>query len=84
MHLANVELWGIHYEQGDIDLDWLWDDIDAADHGLTVNLHSGVLRKGSGTIVANAAIRRGAEIRADLVATAVRSTSSSCSVTPSG
>jgi len=71
MRLEGVELWDIHYETGDIDLDWLWDDIEAGDHGLVANLHSGVLRKGTGTIVANASIRHGAELRADVVATAI-------------
>lgn len=71
MDVNDLSLYGIGFDGGEIDFDWRWDDIEAGDQGLTVDLHSGVLRKGSGTIVTKATIREGAAIQADVVGTSV-------------
>ena len=71
MALKDVDLWDIHYDGGDVDFDWRWHDIAAGDQGLEIDVYSGVLRKGTGTIVTNATIRKGAALNADVVATSV-------------
>ena len=71
MDVDKVNLWGIAFDDGSLDVDYDWNDLNAGDHGLTVRLHSGILRKGSGTLVASAAIDPGAKLRADVVASAI-------------
>ena len=71
MDLARMSMWDIAFDSGSVDVDWLWEDIAAGDHGLTVDVHSAVLRKGEGTIVTSAAIRPGAKIRGDVIATSI-------------
>ena len=71
MAMADVDLWDVHYDRGNVDVSWHWKDIEAGDQGLEIDVHSGVMRKGTGTIVTNASIRRGARIRADVVATSI-------------
>lgn len=71
MAVDAVELWGLSFDGGSLDADYHWEDIAAGDHGLTVRLHSGVLRKGTGTVVASASIDPGARLRADVVGSAI-------------
>jgi translocation and assembly module TamB len=66
MALSKVQMFGEHYDSGDVDMELLWDDIAAGDRGMSVDVRSGVLRKGSGTLVARAAIRHGAKLNADV------------------
>lgn len=71
MGIRDLRLFGLEYDGGRVDVDFLWDDIEASDKGMVVDVHSGVLRKGDGTIVAKAALRHGAKLRADVVGTAI-------------
>lgn len=71
MGVRNLHMFGLDYDGGRVDVDFLWDDIEASDKGMVVDVHSGVLRKGEGTIVAKAAVRHGAKLRADVVGTAI-------------
>jgi translocation and assembly module TamB len=69
--LEAVHLFGASYDGGELDVDYLWDDIPAGDHGVVVDVRSGVLRKGTGTVVASATIRHGGVLHADVVGTAI-------------
>ncbi|MEZ4441749.1 MAG: translocation/assembly module TamB domain-containing protein [Polyangiaceae bacterium] len=71
LDLDQVDLYGMAFDGGEVDVDWQWDDIDSGDQGLVVDVNSGVLRLGTGTIVAKASVRRGAKLHADVVGTAV-------------
>lgn len=71
MELADVDLWGEQYETGSIDLDFLWDDQAAGDRGMDIDIHSAVLNKSSGVILARASISRGAKLRVDATGAAI-------------
>ncbi len=71
MAVDDVALWGLAFDDGSLDVDYHWEDIAAGDQGLTIRLHSGVLRKGSGVVVASATIDPGARLRADVVGSAI-------------
>jgi translocation and assembly module TamB len=71
MQVEEVLLYGLRYDTGAVDVDWLWDDMPAGDHGLTVRLRSGVLRKGNGTVAASASIDHGAKLKADIIGSAI-------------
>ncbi|MEM1029176.1 MAG: translocation/assembly module TamB domain-containing protein [Myxococcota bacterium] len=69
--VRDLHLFGLDYDQGRVDVDFRWDDTAASDRGMVVDVHSGVLRKGSGTIVARGTLRPGAEVQADVIGTAI-------------
>ncbi|RLB54359.1 MAG: hypothetical protein DRI90_20285, partial [Deltaproteobacteria bacterium] len=71
MTLTNAQMFGEHYDSGSMQMDYLWDDIPAGDRGIVMQLHSGVLHKGKGTVIARASIERGAKLRADVTGTAI-------------
>lgn len=71
MNMDDVNLWGLSFDDGSVDVDYHWQDIKAGAHGLEIRLKSGVLRKGSGNIIASATIDPGARIRADVVGSAI-------------
>ncbi|MBW2456248.1 MAG: translocation/assembly module TamB domain-containing protein [Deltaproteobacteria bacterium] len=71
MALENAQLFGERYDSGSMQMEYLWDDIPAGDRGIVMRLHSGVLRKGKGTLIARAAIDRGAKLQVDVTGTAI-------------
>ena len=71
LDMSAVSLYGVAFDEGEVDFDWRWDDMDAGAEGLTLDLHSAVLRKGSGTVMAKATVRDGAAIHADVIGTSI-------------
>ncbi|MBW2528079.1 MAG: translocation/assembly module TamB domain-containing protein [Deltaproteobacteria bacterium] len=71
MDLAGANVYGEPFESGSLDGDLLWDDMDAGEYGLELDVRSGVLRKGSGTIVGRGSLRHGGKLQADVTATSI-------------
>ncbi len=71
MTVDDVKLWGLSFDSGDVDVDYRWEDMRAGAQGLTVRLKSGVLRKGTGTVIASASVDPGAKVRVDVVGSAI-------------
>ncbi len=71
MALDKPQLFGERYDSGSMQMEYLWDDIPAGDQGIVMRLHSGVLRKGTGTLIARASIDRGAKLQVDVTGTAI-------------
>jgi translocation and assembly module TamB len=71
MALEDVDLFGVAFDGGDVDFDWLWSDLDGGDQSVVLDVHSAVLRKGDGTIVTKASLRPGAKLHASVVGTGV-------------
>jgi translocation and assembly module TamB len=62
MALSNVELFGERYDDGDVDVDFLWEDREAGAAGMRIDLASATLRKGTGTILASGTVRPGGHV----------------------
>lgn len=71
MGLTQASLYGEPFQAGSIDGDLLWDDMAAGPYGLELDVRSGVLRKGGGTIIASGSLRHGGKLQADLVGTSI-------------
>ena len=71
MDFKAVTLWGEPFDSGGIELDYRWDDINAGDHGLDVDIQSALLRKGTGSLIASGTIRHGAKLAVDVTGTAI-------------
>ncbi len=71
MGLSDINVWGEPFDKGSMDVDFLWDDPDAGDHGLNIAVHSIVLRKGGGTLLGRAKISHDNQLRADVSATSI-------------
>ncbi len=71
MKLADVRLYGERYDDGALDMDFVWDDQAAGDAGMVVDIRSASLRKGAGTILASGNIRHGGVVRADAIASGI-------------
>jgi translocation and assembly module TamB len=69
MHLERAELFGERYEDGDIDVDLDWEDREAGASGMRVDVSSAMLRKGSGSILANASVRPGGRVSGQAIGT---------------
>lgn len=71
MRLTDLSLFGERYDDGTVDLDFIWDDQLAGDAGMRVDIRSASIRKGQGTILATGTVRHGGILRADAVATGI-------------
>jgi translocation and assembly module TamB len=66
-----LDLWGEHYDGGDIDFRFRWFDRDASYHAIELSAPNVVLKKGSGSILGSIDVRPGAKIQGNLVASDV-------------
>lgn len=71
MHLEEVEAFGERYEDGDIDVDLDWEDREAGAAGMSLDVHSATLRKGSGTVLASLSVRPGGRVTGQAIATGI-------------
>jgi translocation and assembly module TamB len=69
MDMRRIDLFGERYDDGSLDLGFVWDDQLAGDAGMVIDVYSGVLRKGSGSVLAQATVRHGGVLRGSAVAT---------------
>jgi translocation and assembly module TamB len=67
MAIPDAELFGERYTQGDIDVDFAWDDQRAGAAGLRVDLRSLALRKGKGNLLARMSVEHGARVRGSAI-----------------
>ena len=67
MRARDVRLFGEGYDDGDLDLDLIWDDQEAGSDGMRIDLRSAALRKGSGTVLATASVRHGGALKASAI-----------------
>ncbi|MCC6553422.1 MAG: translocation/assembly module TamB domain-containing protein [Polyangiaceae bacterium] len=63
MRAEKVKLFGESFDDGDMDLDLVWDDQEAGSDGMRIDLRSAALRKGSGTVLASASVRHGGVVK---------------------
>lgn len=70
-HVEQPTLFGERYDDGDVDAHFIWDDLDAGDAGLRIDVRSLALRKGPGSIVAQVAVAHGAKLSGNAVATGI-------------
>jgi translocation and assembly module TamB len=71
MALPEAEAFGERYTDGDLDLDFAWDDQAAGAAGLRVDLRSLSLRKGKGNVLARLDVAHGAKVRGSAILTRV-------------
>jgi translocation and assembly module TamB len=66
-----LDLFGEHYDGGDVDFRFRWFDRDASYHAIELSAPNVLLRKGSGSILGSIDVRPGAKIQGNLVASDV-------------
>jgi translocation and assembly module TamB len=71
MDLSAVSLLGERFDRGTMDADLLWDDQLAGASGMTLDLHSATLRKGEGSVLIGATLRKGGFLRANAVGSGI-------------
>ena len=71
MRLTGIELLGERYDDGDLDLDLLWDDQTAGADGMRIDVRSAALRKGGGSVLASARVRHGGALQGSVIASGV-------------
>lgn len=69
MRLVAPKLFGESFEDGALDLRFVWEDQEAGDEGMKIDVASASLRDGQGSIVARADVGLGGTLRGDVVAT---------------
>jgi translocation and assembly module TamB len=71
MRLKQMKLFGETYDDGDMDLDFVWDDQAAGDNGMRIDLRSAALRKGGGSVLASATVRHGGVVKGNAIASGI-------------
>ncbi|MEJ7735619.1 MAG: hypothetical protein WKG00_41330 [Polyangiaceae bacterium] len=71
MAVQEVGLFGERYDDGNLEVDFRWDDQAAGDRSMEIDIHAAQLRKGSGSILASGTVARGGVVRIGAVATGV-------------
>jgi translocation and assembly module TamB len=69
--MRDLVLFDEDYDSAEADYDFNWKDIQASYHGMNLNLSTFHLQKGTGSVIGNVQISPGANIRGNVVATAV-------------
>lgn len=67
MHVDSPNLMGEKFDEGDIDVDFVWDDTEAGAAGMDVDITSAALRDGSGSVLVEASLRHGGLLRGNLL-----------------
>ncbi len=68
LHMSAMDLFEEHYDTLDSEFTYNWLDRDAADLGLDIDIRSLTLKKGRGSIFGSGTIRRGGNVRMQIVA----------------
>lgn len=71
MDLANVEAFDETFEDGHVDLNFIWDDQEAGTNGMRMELREGLLRKGTGSIIATGGFQPGGAIQITAIASGI-------------
>jgi translocation and assembly module TamB len=71
MHVSDVTLLGETYDDGEIDVDLLWDDQAAGADGMRLDVRSASLRKKTGTVLASASVRHGGVLKGNVIASGI-------------
>jgi translocation and assembly module TamB len=66
-----LDLFGEHYDGGDVDFRFRWFDRDASYHAIEMSAPNILMRKGAGTILGSIDVRPGAKVQGNLVASEV-------------
>ncbi len=67
MHVDSPDLMGEKFDEGDVDVDFVWDDTEAGAAGMRVDLTSAALRDGSGSVLVEATLRHGGILRGNML-----------------
>ncbi|WP_437591326.1 translocation/assembly module TamB domain-containing protein [Sorangium sp. So ce1000] len=68
MRLSGVELLDERFDEGEVDLDMIWDDQAAGADGMRLDVHSASLRKGTGSVLASVSVAHGGALKGSVIA----------------
>ncbi|WP_437550176.1 translocation/assembly module TamB domain-containing protein [Sorangium sp. So ce367] len=68
MRLTGVELLDERFDEGEVDLDMIWDDQAAGADGMLLDVRSASLRKGTGSVLASASVAHGGALKGSVIA----------------
>ena len=68
MRLSGVELLEERFDEGEVDLDLIWDDQAAGGDGMRLDVRSASLRKGTGSVLASASVAHGGALKGSVIA----------------
>ncbi len=71
MHLEHVGLYGEQFDDGELDTDLDWEDMEASAAGMRLDVHAASVRKGAGTVLASATVRPGGKVTGQAIATSI-------------
>jgi translocation and assembly module TamB len=67
MHVDSPNLMGEKFDEGDIDVDFTWEDTEAGAAGMDVQVTSAALRDGTGSVLVEASLREGGSLRGNML-----------------
>ncbi|WP_433937719.1 translocation/assembly module TamB domain-containing protein [Sorangium cellulosum] len=68
MRLSGVELLEERFDEGEVDLDLIWDDQAAGADGMRLDVRSASLRKGTGSVLASVSVQHGGALKGSVIA----------------
>ncbi|WP_437533119.1 translocation/assembly module TamB domain-containing protein [Sorangium sp. So ce726] len=68
MRLTGIELLDERFDEGEVDLDMIWDDQAAGADGMRLDVRSASLRKGTGSVLASASVAHGGALKGSVIA----------------
>ncbi|AUX20616.1 hypothetical protein SOCEGT47_010880 [Sorangium cellulosum] len=71
MRLDDIELLEERFDEGDVDVDFVWDDQTAGADGMQLDVRSASLRKGTGSVLASLSVRHGGALKGSVIASGI-------------
>ncbi|WP_437601093.1 translocation/assembly module TamB domain-containing protein [Sorangium sp. So ce590] len=68
MRLSGVELLEERFDEGEVDLNLIWDDQAAGGDGMRLDVRSASLRKGTGSVLASVSVAHGGALKGSVIA----------------
>ncbi|WP_437510560.1 translocation/assembly module TamB domain-containing protein [Sorangium sp. So ce1099] len=68
MRLTDVELLEERFDEGEVDLNLIWDDQAAGADGMRLDVRSASLRKGTGSVLASVSVGHGGSLKGSVIA----------------
>lgn len=71
MRLSDVEMLGERYDEGEAEVELVWDDQAAGGDGMRLNVRSASLRKGPGSVLASVSVQHGGVVKGSVIASGI-------------
>ncbi|WP_437815893.1 translocation/assembly module TamB domain-containing protein [Sorangium sp. So ce1078] len=68
MRLSGIELLEERFDEGEVDLNLIWDDQAAGGDGMRLDVRSASLRKGTGSVLASVSVAHGGALKGSVIA----------------